>query len=294
MTAPAPVRLSFPQKLAVLYDDMRVANAAFSMPMAYLGMLLAHRGLPTWSDFIWITLAVLGGRNFGHGLNLIVDRDIDAAHPGKRNRSLPSGKITLAEMTVATGLMGALFLFATWQLNMLSFIMAPIAMAYLVFYSYSKRITPATNLAMGVTTSMAIVGGWIGVTGTLTWQPFYLFAASYFWVAGFDLTIDTRDYAFEAKLGLRTMISVLGVKGALLTARIFFGVSALLFLGVGPLFQLGWGYYPFWALAALSLYRQQRMYDPTNFNMAWKVFFRYNAIFSALLMLGAAAGVLWR
>jgi 4-hydroxybenzoate polyprenyltransferase len=285
--------LTLPEKLAVLYEDMRMANAAFSLPMAYVGMLLASRGWPSWTDLAWVTLAVLGGRNFGHGVNQIADRDIDAAHPAKRNRALPSGKISLAEMALATGLMGVIFLAATWQLNTLSFIMTPIAMAYFVFYAYSKRFTPATNLAMGATTSMAIVGGWIGVTGELTWEPFFLFAASYFWVAGFDLTIDTRDYAFEAKQGLHTMISVLGVRGALLTARVFYAVSALLFLALGPLFHLGLGYYPFWALAAGTLYLQQRMYDPQDFTLAWKVFFRYNAIFSAFLMLGALAGVLW-
>ena len=91
-------RPSLARKLTILSGDLKLPNAVFGLPLAYIGMLLAGEGSFSWNDLLWITLAVAGARTFGFVSNQLADRDLDALHPAKWDRALPSGLITVPEM----------------------------------------------------------------------------------------------------------------------------------------------------------------------------------------------------
>ncbi|WP_178075397.1 UbiA family prenyltransferase, partial [Pseudomonas sp. 2822-17] len=98
-----------------------------------------------------------------------------------------AGLISRLETIVFIILSFALLFFASYQLNMLAVYLLPIAVFFLVFYSYTKRFTWMCHVFLGFTIAIAPLGGWVGATGTLTWEAFLLFIAVAFWTAGFDV-----------------------------------------------------------------------------------------------------------
>lgn len=288
LPTPAP---SFLGKIVILYHDLRFLNALFGLPLAYIGMVLALRAWPTWQQIGWISLAFLGARMWGHTANQLADKNLDAIHPNKRFRSIPAGLISVAEMATVGGVSGALFLFAAYQLNSLAFSIAPFLLVYLVFYAFTKRFTWATHLFMGATTGTAIAGGWVGVSASISWEPAYLWVAAIFWVAGFDLLLATLDYEFDVQQGLHSIVKNWGVPAALRISQGFYATSVLMFAALPFIFDLGLLFYPFWALAALSLTMQHRIFDPYNFDASQKAWAWSTALFSLFLFTGVVLGL---
>lgn len=284
-------RPSVARRLVILLGDLKVLNTAFSLPLAYIGMLLASAGTPSWQQVLWVTAAVVGARTFGFAINQLADRDLDALHPSKQSRALPAGLITEAEMLGVAGGAAGLFLLSAYQLNMLAFLLAPVVLGYLVFYSQTKRFVWATQLFMGPTTGGAIAGGWIGVTGSIGWEPTYLLAAASAWVVGFDLMVATPDYDFDIQQGLHSMVRKWGVGAALWISRGFYAAAAILFLGMGLLFQLGPLFYPFWGASVATLIVQHRLFDPTDLERGHRILFRLSAPYSLLLLMGVLLGL---
>lgn len=283
---PSPVR-----KLTILFGDLKLLNTVFGLPLAYIGMLLAGEGSFSWHDLLWITLALAGARTFGFVSNQLADRDLDALHPAKWNRALPAGLITVPEMAGVGVMAGALFIVSAYMLNSLVLLLSPLVLAYLVFYAYTKRFTSATQLFMGATTGTAIAGGWVAVTGSISWEPTYLLAAAFCWVVGFDLMIATPDYEFDVQHGLHSMVRKWGMGPALWISRGFYAAAAMLFLGMGFLFDLGALFYPLWMAAVATLVVQHWLFNPKDFERGHKILFRLSGPFSLLLLAGVLLGL---
>ena len=283
---PSPVR-----KLTILFGDLKLLNTVFGLPLAYIGMLLAGEGSFSWYDLLWITSALAGARTFGFVSNQLADRDLDALHPAKWNRALPAGLITVPEMAGVGVMAGALFIVSAYMLNSLVLLLSPLVLVYLVFYAYTKRFTSATQLFMGATTGTAIAGGWVAVTGSISWEPTYLLAAAFCWVVGFDLMIATPDYEFDVQHGLHSMVRKWGMGPALWISRGFYAAAAMLFLGMGILFDLGALFYPLWMAAVATLVVQQWLFNPKDFERGHKILFRLSGPFSLLLLAGVLLGL---
>ncbi|MCL0043112.1 putative 4-hydroxybenzoate polyprenyltransferase [Dehalococcoidia bacterium] len=279
------------KKINTFYHDLRFANAFFSVPLAYVGMLLALRDWPTWEQIMWISLAVLGARLFGQAVNQVADKDFDALHPHKRYRAIPSGLITVSEMSILGIVAGAIFLFAAAQLNVLALMLAPIVLLYLVFYAFTKRFTWATHLFMGATTGTAIAGGWVGVTGDISWSAAYLWMAAILWVAGFDLLLATLDHDFDIKYGLHSIVRNWGVVASIRLSKGLYFLSAMLFGFAGVIFDLSILYYPFWIAASGVLAMQHHIFDPLNFDGSQRIWLWSTAMFSVLLNVAVVFGL---
>ena len=102
MATPQPQATGFAPiaKLRLILDSIRFEHTIFALPFAYLGMVLAADGLPTWSQFLWITVAMASARTLAMSANRIIDRHIDALNPRTATRPLPAGRIKLWEMNV--------------------------------------------------------------------------------------------------------------------------------------------------------------------------------------------------
>jgi 4-hydroxybenzoate polyprenyltransferase len=294
--ASGPVR-----KVRIFLDAIKFEHTIFALPFAYLGMVLASRanhGWPGLDKLIWITLAMAGARTLAMTLNRLIDARIDALNPRTANRALPKRLLRPVEMVVISIISAAVLAFSAWQLNPLCFKLSPIALLFVVGYSYTKRFTWLCHLALGLTDGIAPVGGWLAVNPTISvanlLPPVLLGLAVTFWVGGFDLIYACQDIEFDRTHGLYSIPARFGSERALQISEMAHGASVGLVAAVGGILHLAW---PFWiavGLAAWLLIWEHRLVKPDDFSQLDVAFFNMNGyiamsvfVFSLLAVLVA-------
>lgn len=263
---------------------VRIHEALFALPFAYVGMLLAAGGWPGWHDFIWINAAMAGARTLGMAANRLVHRKEDEANPRTKNRHLPLGLIKPVEVILMMAASVALLFFSAWQLNTLALILAPVAAAYVVLYSYAKYVTWACHFVLGWALAIAPSAAWIGVTGSLSWEPVLLSLAVASWAGGFDTIYGCADYEFDSSYQVHSVAKRFGISGALMTAKVAHFVSAASLFGLGAWLGLGVYYYVGCGIAAALLVYENSLVTPANLSKLNSPFFRYNSVISVVVL----------
>ena len=282
------------RKLALFVDAIKFHESIFVLPFAYTGMILAADGLPALDKFIWISVAMVGARTLGMAANRIIDRYIDARNPRNASRHLPTGKLSVRDMTLLTLVALAVFVFAAAMLNPLALALAPVAVAYLIFYPYTKRFTWASNLLLGWALAIAPTAAWVGVTGSLAWQPVLLSLGVALWAGSFDILYHTQDYDFQKREGLHSVATRFGIIGAFRFARIMDGLALIALLALGLWMALTWPYYIGLALAAGFLIYKHRLVSPDDLSKLGMAFFRINAYVSTTMLAATLIVLLMR
>ncbi|WP_044640244.1 UbiA-like polyprenyltransferase [Risungbinella massiliensis] len=206
-------------KLRHVFDMIKIEHSLFALPFAYMGAILGSlevRGFfPSWLEFFWITLAMVGARSAAMALNRLIDRHIDAKNPRTANRHIPAG---LVSVSFTWGFVIASFfvLFvAAYQLNMLAVKLLPIAVFFLVIYSYTKRFTWACHLVLGIATGLGSLGGWVATTGQVDLAGIVLFVSVALWIGGFDVIYACQDFEFDRSEGIHSIPARFGLKRGL-------------------------------------------------------------------------------
>jgi 4-hydroxybenzoate polyprenyltransferase len=277
--------------LARYASFVKLPHTVFALPFALLGVLAASRVAPlTLRTVLLVILAFSAARFAAMGFNRIADRVFDARNPRTQNREIPRGVITVAEATAAVGLAAIVFIVAAGLLNTLCLMLAPLALAWILGYSYAKRFTHWPHLWLGLSLAMAPVGGWIAVTGRWS-EPWWLLIAITIavltWVAGFDVFYALPDEGFDRDAGLRSAVVRLGQSRAILFAKTLHGVTipALVLFGWGAGFGL-WYFIGVAAAAAILVYEHQ-LVKPGDLSRLDAAFFTMNGVMS-LTVLGFA------
>src|SRR6266436_147492 len=148
-------------------EMIQIEHTLFALPFALLGAVLAARGLPSFSQILWIAVAMVGARSTAMAFNRIADKDYDARNPRTKMRAIPAGALSVGFVLVFTIFGAALFLFAAAMLNRLTLLLAPVALASVVLYSYTKRWTLLSHLILGWCLAIAPTGAWIAVRGSI-------------------------------------------------------------------------------------------------------------------------------
>ena len=271
---------SLVNKTSLFLGAINFRESIYALPFAYTGMILAARGLPTWHQFIWITVAMVGARTVGMSANRIIDRHIDARNPRNASRHLPSGKLKLVDMVVLTLIALGVFFFAAWQLNTLALALAPVAVAYLIIYPYTKRFTWTANLMLGWVLAIAPSAAWIGVRGTFGWQPVLLSLSVALWAGSFDILYHSQDREFYESDGLYSVARRFGVAAAFWWARALDALALACMLALGIWLELSWPYFIGWSIALNLLIYKHRLVSPDDMSRFGMAFFRINAYVS--------------
>src|SRR2546425_7375180 len=273
-------------------EMIKIEHTLFALPFAFLGAVLAARGLPSARQIIWITLAMVGARSTAMAFNRIADKDYDARNPRTKMRAIPAGILSVGFVMAFTMISAGLFLFAVTRLNRLTLILSPIALASIVFYSYTKRWTVLSHLVLGWCLAIAPTGAWIAVRGAIdSPAPLLLSLLVMLWTAGFDVLYACQDYDFDRREGLYSIPARFGIARALwisrgLHAGAFAAVVALYFvtkLGAPAIIGVI-------AMGALLIYQHTlvRADDLSRLNAA---FFTTNAFVSVILFLSFGSAV---
>ncbi len=273
------------ESLLIRYVNfVKLPHTLFALPFALLGVLGASRGSAvTLRTVLLVAVAFTAARWVAMGFNRIADRGYDAANPRTRARELPQGKLTVRQAWASVGLAGVVFVLAAWRLNPLCLVLSPLALAWVMAYSFSKRFTWWPHLWLGLSLSIAPVGGWLAVTGAWS-DPWWLLAAITVavmtWVAGFDIFYALPDEDFDRGAGLRSAVVRLGRVRGILAAKLLHGVT------VPALALFGWGagfgawYFAGLVVAAGILAYEHRLVHPDDLSRLNAAFFNMNAVMS--------------
>ena len=273
-------------KLKTTLAMIKFEHTLFALPFAFLGAILAANGLPAWRQILWITVAMVGARSAAMTFNRIVDRDIDAKNPRTANRELPSGKLSVGFAWVFLYVSIGVFLLASYSLNWLTFALSPVALIFVLGYSYSKRLSSFAHLLLGLALAISPSAAWIAVRGDLMDErPILLSLFVLIWTAGFDVLYACQDFEFDRKAGLRSIPARFGIKNALWIARLFhfqaFIVLLLLWLATGLMWVALVGVL---VIGALFFY-QHTLVKANDLSRMNAAFFTTNAFVSVILLL---------
>jgi 4-hydroxybenzoate polyprenyltransferase len=239
-------------KIKILLEMIKFEHTIFALPFAFTGALLAARGLPTIQQILWITVAMVGARSAAMGFNRWADRTFDAENPRTRERALPKGLVTPFQVIVFTAAASVLLVFAAYRLNTLSFILSPLALGIVFFYSYTKRFTFLSHAFLGLAICLAPIGSWVAVSGTIEAPTLVLGAAVLFWLLGFDVLYALQDIDYDQKTGLHSIPQRFGIGRSLWISRTSHAVTMAALFWLYAFLSLGW-YYLAGVLAALCL-----------------------------------------
>lgn len=270
-------------KLKALLANIEFANSIYALPFAYMGAILAARGLPSGHDLGWITVAMVGARSAALALNRVIDLEIDKRHPRFTRRPMVTGEITVAEMSIFIILSFGLLLTAAYNLNPLCVKLLPLGIIPLIVYSYMKRISWTCHLVLGVALAAAPVGAWIAVTGTIETPAILLGGAIMLWIAGFDIIYGTLDIEFDRTNGLHSIPARFGLVNGLHISSGLHVLCVILFVLVGLVYKLGAFYYIGVTLAATVLVYQHATVTPKDLSHINGKFFLNNGLVSIFI-----------
>jgi len=271
---------------------IRFEHTVFALPFAFIGALLAAKGLPTAWQAGWIIAAMVGARSAAMTFNRIVDVRYDALNPRTSGRALPQGSLSKHFAVTFTISMSALFVFSAWQLNPLCFYLSFPTLAILFAYSYTKRLTWLSHIVLGFAIGCAPLAAWLAIQGKFDWPPVLLSSAVMFWVAGFDLIYALQDIDFDRNARLFSLPAKFGIAPALLVSKLFHAATLLLLIATATLTSLGWIAFGGIAIVAGILYWEHRLVTPQDLSRINVAFFNLNGYISILLLLTFAGDVL--
>jgi 4-hydroxybenzoate polyprenyltransferase len=277
--------------LRVLLDNIRFEHTIFALPFAYLGMVLAADGRPTFHQFVWITLAMASARTLAMSLNRLIDRELDARNPRTMNRPLPRGLISPRAVAAISFAAFVVFEFSALQLNALCLVLSLPALAFLVGYHYAKRFTWLTHWILGFTDGIAAAGGWVAVRASLDPLALLLWFVVVVWMAGFDLIYACQDVAIDRREGLYSVPSRFGIPTALTLARINHAFTVIALAAVGVVAQLGPIFWIGWVLVAALLAYENVIVKPNDLSRLNLAFFNVNGYISVIVFVSALLGL---
>ncbi len=267
-------------------------HSIFALPFALCGAMLAASGWPAWHQLAWIVVAMVSARSAAMAFNRLADASIDAANPRTATRALPVGELTPAFVSAFVWVSCGIFVLAASQLNRLTLLLSPVALAAILLYSYSKRFTRWSHLFLGFALGIAPAAAWIAVRGSLDPRILLLTGAVTFWVGGFDVIYACQDHDYDRGHDLHSVPRHLGIRTALVIARLFhivmlgLLVALVIVFGLGKLAVVG-----VISVAALLLYEHTlvRHDDLSKLNAA---FFTMNGVISVVFFVFVAADLL--
>ena len=303
-SAPQPVRegqtFAGATRLSTYASFVKLPHTVFALPFALIGVILAsYSHAVSWPMLGWTVLAFTAARFAAMGFNRIVDREFDAKNPRTLMREIPRGALSVREAAIAVVLASGVFVGAAAALNPLCLLLSPLALAWVFFYSYTKRFTRFAHIALGLGMSIAPVGGYLAIAGRWS-QPWWLLCllatTVVSWGAGFDILYALPDIAFDNANGLQSIPVAYGERGAIMIARglhlatvgclVLIGLAAFSSHDMAP-FALYWAGV---SIASALLFYEHSLVRAGDLSKLDAAFFTMNGIISLTLFAFVLAG----
>lgn len=277
---------------AVTLEMIKWEHSIFALPFALTGAVLAAGSWPSLRVLGWIIVCMIAARSAAMAFNRLVDARLDAANPRTAKRALPAGTLTTSFVAGFVLFSSAIFLLGAAMLNHLALILAPVALAIVLAYSYMKRITRWSHIVLGVALGIAPSAAWIAVRGSLDPRIIILTLAVLLWVGGFDVLYACQDFEHDRRVGLNSVPQAFGLNAAFWIARVMHaGMLITLYwlivsFGLGRIAMIGIG------VVALLLLYEHLLVSPKDIRRMNAAFFTLNGVISVVFFAFIAADVL--
>ncbi len=275
-------------KISNYLSLVKFSHTIFAMPFAFIGFFLAVNQQDAninWLTFLYIILDMIFARNAAMGFNRYLDRIIDKKNPRTAVRDIPAGKISAESALFFVIINSLLFIGTTYFINQITFLLSPIALFVVLFYSYTKRFTSFCHLVLGVGLGLAPIGAYLAVTGKFDILPLLISFAVVFWVSGFDIIYALQDIAFDKSEKLKSIPVLLGKKNALRLSILFHLITIILLLTFGLISNLNLLYWIGFGIFSILLIYQHTIVKSNDLSKVNIAFFTTNGIASAILSL---------
>lgn len=293
MTKHREEKASLWQRLNAHLDNIAFYQTIFSLPFAYMAVLLASKGTVDWWTMLWVTMTIVSARSAALALDNMIDLKYDVDQPRFQQRPMVAGTVSRHGVHVLIGICAGVLVFSVLQLNPICIKLLPIAALPFVIYPFMKRYTCFCHYICGIAVAMAPAGGWVAVTGTIDYHMVVLFLAVTLWIGGFDVVYGAQDEEFDKAHGLHSMAVALGAKNALLLAKITHVITLCIFFYLGQLLSLGYMYYIGVGIAGGVLYFQHQIIARQGFKAFNRRYYLRNGIVSVAIFLCTLMSVLW-
>jgi 4-hydroxybenzoate polyprenyltransferase len=268
-------------------------HTVFALPFAFIGAILAVRGIPSAEKLGWILLAMVGARSAAMTFNRLADQGYDSRNPRTSGRPLVTGALS---RRFAWGFLlsaCALFILSAARLNRLAFLLSLPVLALLLGYSYAKRFTWGAHFLLGASLGCAPLGAWVAVRGDIAAAPVLLGLAVLLWTAGFDIIYACQDTAFDRDVGLHSIPRRWGIARALLLSRLLHLAMIAVLLLVGRMLRLGLFYHAGVIGTAGLLVYEHTLVHPDDLSRVNRAFFTVNGYVSIFLFFMTLADLQW-
>jgi len=286
--------MAFFRSISMTLEMIKWEHSVFALPFALTGAMLAADGMPHPLQAFWIIVCMVTARSAAMAFNRWADASLDAANPRTRSRAIPAGLLTRGFVGGFTCVMAALFVLAAGQLNRLTLLLSPVALAIILVYSYTKRFTRWSHLALGVSLGIAPAAAWIAIRGSLDPRILILTCAVMFWVAGFDLLYACQDAGHDRNVGLFSVPSTYGITAAFWIARAMHVIMLLLLVWLVRVFALGPAALIGVAVVGALLLYEHLIVSPSDLRRLNAAFFTMNGVISAVFFVFVAVDLLLR
>jgi 4-hydroxybenzoate polyprenyltransferase len=279
---------------AVTLEMIKWEHSVFALPFALTGAVLAAGAWPPLRVLVWIVVCMVAARSAAMAFNRLVDAKLDAANPRTATRAIPAGMLTTGFVAGFVVVSAGVFFWGAAMLNHLTLLLAPVALAVVLAYSYMKRITRWSHLVLGLALGIAPSAAWIAVRGSLDPRIIILTFAVLLWVGGFDVLYACQDFEHDRRAGLNSIPQAFGIEGAFWIARAMHVGMLITLYWLAASFHLGWVAMVGIAVVALLLLYEHLIISPKDLRRMNAAFFTLNGIISVVFFLFIATDVLLR
>ncbi len=280
--------------IEIVLEAIKFEHTLFALPFAFSGAVLGARGWPSLGQTFWILLAMVGARSSAMAFNRLVDEHYDAQNPRTQDRALPQKIISRHFFTGFIIVSSAVFIFSAWMLNPLTFALSFPGLAWILFYSLTKRFTALSHLVLGFSLSFAPIGAHIAIKGVIELLPIFLGLGTMFWVAGFDILYSCLDYEFDQKVRLFSIPRRFGIKKGLRIAMLFHAIALFFFIQTGISGDMGVIYFGGLVLVFVFLFLEHAVISEKDLSKINLSFFTLNGLVSIVLFLAVLLDTLIR
>ena len=254
MTAAAA---STSERLVLLAKDIKLSHSVFALPFALLAgfMAAASQGeMLSLEALGLLVLCMVLARTVAMTMNRWADRYLDGLNPRTAQRAIPSGQLDdrfVLNTAIACALSFVIaaggFYFAS-DGNLWPLILSPVAMLWLVSYSFTKRFTWLCHLFLGVALAISPAAAAIAIAPQYLAEPgpYVLAFMVMCWVAGFDIIYAMQDTEVDRSMGIHSIPARLGDAAAMWISRLLHASALAALIGLcqldeslGPGFAVG-------------------------------------------------------
>jgi len=222
---------------------LEIQTLGLNLAFALAFLLLASNGRPSLWTLLWVVVAFVAARNAGHSFNRWADRHLDAANPRTQGRALVTGRFSPAFALTFCAVNSAVLIVAAYLLNPLAFVLAPVALALVLGYSYTKRVTSFTTAFLGLVQAITPAAVYIAITGTLPVTVLIAVAALLAWGTAFETIHSLGDVESDRALGLFSVPVRWGVPASVRLVGVLHVTALALFVLFGLALHLTIPYY---------------------------------------------------